>query len=70
VNTRQQMTALILELWAENPDHAEIALAVRREFPGEPPSVHDAAWTAAIGQTARRLAGELGAILKRQGMPT
>jgi hypothetical protein len=68
MNTRARMTARIHELWAEDPDYPEIVRAIWREFPAEPPSVHDAAWSAAIGQIARRLRLELGKILEDNGV--
>jgi hypothetical protein len=69
MNTRQKMTARYLELWATmavSPEESDAVLEamLRHEFPSEPPSVHDAAITAAIGQKARELAVQLRAILK------
>jgi hypothetical protein len=56
MNGRQRMTARYLELWnrtQHTPDELEAML--RREFPSEPPSVHDAAVSAGIREKAREI---------------
>jgi hypothetical protein len=53
MNGRQRMTARYLELWNRfdhTPDELETML--RREFPAEPPSVHDAAVSAGSREKA------------------
>jgi hypothetical protein len=68
MNTRERMTARFHQLWAATDlNYADIVLALQREFPQEPLSVHDAALTAGIGQVARRIGNQLSAILEAHG---
>jgi hypothetical protein len=61
MTTRREMTTRIHELWA-NPTLSvdDMESRLLREFPHQPPSVHDAAWTAAVGEIALRLRDKLG----------